>query len=106
MTEHPQVFEAAFGCTPYLGTINVRVDRPITIQPCRTIPDPGDNGQVFLIEKCSINGIAAFRIRPSVIANPAAGGHGDKILEISSCTKIPGITPGVEVTINFFRELP
>jgi CTP-dependent riboflavin kinase len=106
MTEHSHVFEEAFGCLPYPGTINVRVDRLIRIQPTFSIRDPIDAQQELLIERCLINGLAAFRIRPSVIGNPDAGGHGDDILEISSCTEIPGIAPDVEVTIEFFRELP
>lgn len=104
MTEHARVFEAAFGCRPHAGTINVHVDRQIKIQPDFSIPDPVDQRQVLLIEKCLINGFAAFRIRPSVIRSPEMGGHGDNILEISSCTTIPGIAPGAEVTIEFFRE--
>jgi len=106
MTEHAQVFEEAFGCLPYPGTINVRVDRLIEIQPTSSIRDPVDGQQELLIEACLINGLPAFRIRPSVIGNPGAGGHGDDILEISSCTEIPGIAPGVEVMLEFFRDLP
>jgi CTP-dependent riboflavin kinase len=106
ITNHARVFAEAFGCTPYPGTINVRVDRPITIQPEFSIPDPREKRQELLIERCSINGLPGFRIRPSVIDNPILGGHGDNILEISSCTEIPGIAPDAEVTIEFFRELP
>src|ERR1035437_6695049 len=67
MTEHSHVFEEAFGCLPYPGTINVRVDRLIRIQPTFSIRDPIDAQQELLIERCLINGLAAFRIRPSVI---------------------------------------
>ena len=105
MSDHLQVFEAAFGCKPYAGTINVGVDPPITIEPDCSIPDPIDPRQVLLIEKCLINGYPAFRIRPSVIAHPTVGGWGDQIIEVSSCAKIPGIEPGVTVTLEFFREL-
>lgn len=105
MRRHPRVFEEVFGCPPFPGTINVRVDRPIAIQPEFSIPDPLEARQVLLVERCLINGYAAFRIRPSVIANPNEGGHGDDTVEISSCMEIPGIAPGVEVTIEFFREL-
>jgi CTP-dependent riboflavin kinase len=105
MTEHPRAFEKAFGCVPYPGTINVRVDHPIRIRPEFSIEDPIEKQQQLLIERCSINGLPAFRIRPSGIGRPDLGGHGDDILEISSCTEIPGIAPDVEVTIEFFREL-
>jgi CTP-dependent riboflavin kinase len=91
MIEHSRVFEEAFGCLPHAGTINVRVDPPIRIQPYTSIPDPLDAGQVLLIERCLINGFAGFRIRPSEIANPDCGGHGDHIIEVSSCTTIPNI---------------
>ena len=47
-----------------------------------------------------------FRIRPSEILHPERGGRGDHIIEISSCTKIPGIGLGVKVTLEFFREIP
>jgi len=106
MTEHAEIFTEAFGCAPHLGTINVRVDRPIAIQPEFSIIDPLEPRQELLLERCFINGFPAFRIRPSVIGNPHLGGHGDAILEISSCTEIPGIAPEVLVTIEFFRELP
>src|SRR5690349_13019430 len=105
MTEHPYVFEKAFGCKPHAGTINVEVDPPIIIQPEFSIPDPIDPRQVLLVEKCLINGFAGYRIRPSEILHPEQGGHGDHIIEVSSCTTIPGISPGVKVTIEFFREL-
>jgi hypothetical protein len=104
MTEHAHVFAEAFGCPPRAGTINVKVDHPIRIQPESSIPDPMDAKQELLIERCAINGLPAFRIRPSVIGRPALGGHGDDTLEISSCTEVPGIAPGAEVTVEFFRE--
>ena len=105
MTDHLRVFEEAFGCKPYAGTINVKVSCKIIIQPEFSIPDPIEPRQVLLIEKCLINGYQAFRIRPSEIGNPERGGHGDHIIEISSCTKIPGIADDVKVTLEFFRKL-
>jgi CTP-dependent riboflavin kinase len=106
MTDHRFAFEKVFNCVPHPGTINVKVDRAIAIQADCTIPDPIDTRQILLIENCLINGIPGFRIRPSVIDNPTLGGHGDDILEISSCHTIAGIAPEVEVTIEFFRVLP
>jgi CTP-dependent riboflavin kinase len=106
MTDHLHVFQKAFGCKPHAGTINVRVDPPITIQPEFSIPDPIEPRQELLIERCLINGFAGFRIRPSEILHPKRGGHGDHIIEVSSCTKIPNIASGVNVTLEFFRQLP
>jgi CTP-dependent riboflavin kinase len=106
MTEHPSVFAEVFGCVPHPGTINVKVDSPIAIQSESSIPDPLNEQQVLLIEKCLINGFDGFRIRPSEILHPERGGRGDHIIEVSSCTKIPGIGLGVKVTLEFFREIP
>jgi hypothetical protein len=39
-----------------------------------------------------------------VLAKPYLGGHGDDILELSSCSMIPDIAPGVAVMIEFFGE--
>jgi len=107
MTDYPLVFEKAVGCRLHPGTINILIRRQIRIREEFRIRgvDIGEPGQDLQFEKCLINGTPAFRIRPTSISNPEQGGHGDHVLEISSCEQIPNIAPGVVVTIEFFRDV-
>lgn len=102
MTKFPDAFERATGERLYPGTINVEVldGEKIAITEHFQIPDPIDRNQVLLFERCRINGITAYRIRPYNIHN-GMGGWGDHILEISSARFIPDAKVGMCVTLEF-----
>jgi CTP-dependent riboflavin kinase len=106
MTKFPEVFSRATGEALFPGTLNVDVGRPISIQEEFRIPgrDINEPGQDLLFERCAINGIPAYRIRPFVLAT-GQGGHGDHILEIVCATRIPNVTSGSLVEITLFRQL-
>lgn len=111
MTEFPEAFRKATGERLYPGTLNVDVGQAITIKEDRRIvgAEIGEPYQDLLFERCLINGVPAWRIRPYVLDERAGfpvggGGHGDHILEISSTTKIPNATAGSRVEITLFRE--
>ncbi len=105
MNNYPHVFKAATGEDLYPGTINVEVNCEIPIKEDFRIrgSDIGETEQDLLFEKCQINGIDAYRIRPYNLKT-GAGGHGDHILEISSSVKIPDVKPGIIVAITLFRK--
>jgi hypothetical protein len=111
MTQFPEVFLQATGERLYPGTLNVDVGREIPIKEERRIvgTEIGEPYQDLLFERCLVNGISAWRIRPYVLNARAgfpvgAGGHGDHILEISSATKIPNASAGSLAKITFFRD--
>jgi CTP-dependent riboflavin kinase len=105
MTLFHEVFQKATGEALYPGTLNVKVDREIPIEENFRIigTNIGEPGQDLLFEKCLINGIAGYRIRPYKLED-GTGGHGDDIVEISSASFIPGATPGCEVEVTFQRR--
>lgn len=105
MQRFPEAFKRATGEILVPGTINVHVseNREIPIKEEFRMDDPMDSSQVLLFEKCLINGIRGFRIRPLNKTN-GSGGHGDHILEISSAQKVPDIAEGGEVTLEFYRD--
>jgi CTP-dependent riboflavin kinase len=105
MTDFSDVFKKAAGEELYPGTLNVRIDRKIKIQPDFTMPgsEIEDRFQDFLFEKCLINGIQGFRIRPSNLQDPRLGGHGDNTLEIASPYFISNAEPDSEVEVTFFK---
>jgi hypothetical protein len=104
MERFSQVFEEATGEKLFPGTLNVKVETPITIkEDFRILASKlGGGEQDLLVERCRIDGIPAFRLRRF---NPSTGegGHGDNTLEISSSTWIPNSTAGSTVIIEFFR---
>lgn len=104
MLGHPEAFRRATGVDLVPGTINVHVlgNLQISIKAEFEIDDPMDSNQILLFERCLIEGIPAFRIRPYNRIN-GSGGHGDHVLEISSAQKISNIFEGAEVSIEFFR---
>jgi hypothetical protein len=57
----------------------------------------------FLFERCRINGIPAYRIRPLNLIN-GGGGHGDHMLEIACSVEIPDVPHGTVVEIELFRD--
>lgn len=106
MTKYRDVFTKAAGEELYPGTLNVKIDRKIEIQPDFRIlgADIEDRFQDLLFEKCLINGIKAFRIRPYRLST-GIGGHGDDTLEIASANYIADAKLGTEVEVTFFRAL-
>jgi hypothetical protein len=104
MERFSEVFAEATGERLIPGTLNVRVETPITIkEDFRILASKLDGGeQDLLFERCRIDGIPAYRLRRF---NPSTGegNHGDHILEISSSTWIPNSSPESRVTIEFFR---
>lgn len=105
MANFPSAFHAATNEDLYPGTINVDVGRIIKIHSEIRIKDPkhDEPDQDLLFERCQINGIDAFRIRP-FNTKTGAGGHGDNILEIASSKKIDGVDCGNTVKITLFRD--
>jgi CTP-dependent riboflavin kinase len=104
MKKSPEVFRKATGQTLIPGTVNVKLDREIKIkEEFKILGAEIGEPENFLFERCRINGIDAFRIRPF---NPKdeSGGHGDHILEMSSSHNIPNVTKGSIVTIELFRD--
>ena len=81
----PQVFIAHFGYPLFPGTLNVLLDAPLPVRAEFRIPgsEIGEPEQDMLFERCLIDGLEAFRLRPFQPAT-GAGGHGDHILEIVS----------------------
>lgn len=63
--------------------------------------DIGEPDQDLLFERCHIDGIPGYRIRPFNLKH-GGGGHGDDIIELSSSQQIP--LTGAVVEIMFFRD--
>jgi CTP-dependent riboflavin kinase len=104
MKSYPEIFERAAGERLFPGTINIKVDRKITIkEDFRVIgKDINEPDQDLLFEKCLINDIPAYRIRPYHVAT-GEGGHGDDVLEIVAAREIPNTAQGSIVEITFLR---
>ncbi len=104
MTAYPEVFRRAIG-EVFPGTLNVEVARCVRIREEGRIrgAEINEPGQDLLIERCRINEIPAYRIRPLDLAT-GGGGHGDNILEIACAEKIPNASPGTAVKITLFRD--
>ena len=104
MTEYPDVFTKATGQKPFPGTLNVKIDQPISVREDFRIKgaDIGEPEQDLVFECCRINGLEAFRIRPLHLAT-GLGGHGDDTLEITYSQMISCADPGTEVEIEVFR---
>jgi len=105
MKKYPEVFERATGEKLYPGTLNIRVSKRIPIKEDFRIlgTDIGEPEQDLLFEKCLINGIPAYRIRPYNL-NTGSGGHGDDTLEITCSQKIPSVQTGSLAEITLFRD--
>ena len=111
ITDFPEAFRKATGQTLFPGTMNVDVGTPIKIKEERRIlgREIDEPFQDLLLERCAINGIPAWRIRPYSLdiksgLPPGDGGHGDHILEISCAQQIPNATFGSMVEITLFRD--
>ncbi len=105
INDFPEVYKEATGEYLYPGTLNVKISMQVPIKEEFKIhgSDIDEPGQDLLFERCLINGINAYRIRPH---NPdtGAGGHGDDTLEISCSQEIPNVDVGSLVEITLFRD--
>ena len=83
MTAYPEAFRRVIGDV-FPGTLNVDVARWVRIREEYRIhgAEINEPWQDLLIERCKLNGIPAYRIRPLNLAT-GGGGHGDNILEIA-----------------------
>lgn len=104
ITTYGPEFEKVTGGKLFPGTINVKVNHNIKVKEDfrligKNINEPD---QDLIFEKCLINGIKAFRIRPLNL-HDGSGGHGDNILEISSFVEIPNVHKGRRVEVTLFR---
>ncbi len=105
----PEVFRAHIGHPLFPGTLNVLLDAPLPILAQFRIPgaEIGEPEQDMLFERCRIDGIEAFRLRPFQPAT-GAGGHGDHILEIVSSQALRPLLRNLESVVVEFpgREAP
>jgi len=102
MTEFAAAFREATGENLYPGTLNVKVTEPVPIREHFRIGDPIDRNQNLLFEICRVNGLWAYRIRPSNIQT-GEGGHGDDTIELACSQEVPNAGHGNVVSIEFFR---
>ncbi len=105
MTNYREVFERVAGQELFPGTLNVRIDRQIAVREDFRMKgaEIGEPEQDLIFERCRINGIEAFRVRPLHLKT-GLGGHGDDTLEIACSQKIPCVETGTEVEVELFRE--
>jgi CTP-dependent riboflavin kinase len=105
MTMFPEVFRRATGETLIPGTLKVRVDRKIPAREDFRIRgiESGEPDQDLLFEKCLIDGIPGYRIRPFNLRH-GDGGHGDDVIELSSSQRISHTGNGAVIEITFFRD--
>lgn len=105
MMTFPQVFRQATGEDLVPGTLNVKVDRMVRVKEDFRIRglDIGEPDQDLVFERCLINGIPSYRIRP-VNLRHGGGGHGDDIIEVSSPRRIEPNRVGTIVEVTFFRD--
>ena len=103
MERFPDVFGAVTGERLFPGTLNVQLESPLPIRAEFTIPgsEIGEPEQDMLFERCTVNGIPAFRLRPFQPAT-GAGGHGDHILELVSSVELRPLLAGSETVIVEF----
>lgn len=108
MERYPEVFRRLTGAELFPGTLNVRIERPLPIHEEFRIPGAaiGEPEQDMLFERCRINGIEAFRLRPFQPAT-GLGGHGDHILELVCTRELRPLLPGSgKVVVEFPRAPP
>lgn len=105
MTKYRHVFTKAAGVDLFPGTLNVKIDGQIEAREDFRIKgtEIDEPGQDLIFERCRINGIEAFRIRPLHLAT-GMGGHGDDTLEIAAAQRVPSVEIGTEVEVELFRE--
>jgi CTP-dependent riboflavin kinase len=101
--QFPDVFLEATGESLFPGTLNVELDKPLSIHTEFVISGAriGEPEQDMLFESCLINGIGGWRLRPFQPAT-GLGGHGDHILEIVSTTQLRPLIADLErVVVEF-----
>ena len=105
MKNYRHIFTKAAGRELFPGTINVKIDHSIKVREDFRIKgsEIDEPEQDLIFERCNINGIEAFRIRPLNLKT-GSGGHGDDTLEIACSQQVPCIEVGTEVEIELFRE--
>lgn len=105
MTKYRDTFTKAAGQQLFPGTLNVKINHPIEVREDFRIKgsEIGEPEQDLVFERCKINRIDAFRIRPQNL-NDGSGGHGDDTLEIACSQQLPWVEVGTEVEIEMFRE--
>ncbi len=105
MTEYRDVFTKVTGQELFPGTLNVKIACKIPVKEDFRIEGAEINEpkQDLIFERCRINGIDAFRIRPYHLKT-GCGGHGDDTLEIACSQKIPDVEIGTEVKVEPFWE--
>jgi len=106
MEGFPEVFRQLTGELLFPGTLNVRIEQPLAIRAEFRIAgaEIGEPEQDMLFERCRVNGIEAFRLRPFQPAT-GLGGHGDHILEIVSTRQLRPLLPASgRVLVEFPRS--
>jgi CTP-dependent riboflavin kinase len=108
MERFPDVFRQLTGAPLFPGTLNIRIDHPLAIRGEFRIAgaEIGEPEQDMLFERCTVNGIAAYRLRPFQPAT-GLGGHGDHILEIVAVRALRPLLPDSgRVVVEFPRGKP
>lgn len=107
MEQFPEVFRQLTGEWLHPGTLNVRIERPLAIREEFRISGTaiGEPEQDMLFERCRINGIEAFRLRPYQPAT-GLGGHGDHILEIVCTRQLRPLLPDSGQVMVEFPRVP
>lgn len=106
MERFPEVFRQLTGELLFPGTLNVRIEQPLAIRAEFRIAgaEIGEPEQDMLFERCRVNGIEAFRLRPFQPAT-GLGGHGDHILELVSARALRPLLPeSGHVVVEFPRH--
>ena len=101
--QFPEVFREALGVRLFPGTLNVELDAPLAIREELTILGAliSEPEQDIRFERCLVDGIPGWRLRPFQPAT-GAGGHGDHILEIVSAVELrPRIADLERVVVEF-----
>lgn len=98
-------FRAATGEYLYPGTLNVKLQRAIPIQPQFRIraDQTGELGQELLFEICRVNRLWAYRmVRIRKRSGRPVRPNG--LFEIVCAQKFPGILPGCKVVVELLRD--
>jgi len=105
MTKYRHVFTKTLGQELFPGTLNVKIDGQIEAREDFRIKgtEIDEPEQDLIFERCRINGIEAFRIRPLHLPT-GLGGHGNDTLEIAAAQRVPFVEIGTEVEVELFRE--
>jgi CTP-dependent riboflavin kinase len=106
--QFPEVFLHGTGERLFPGTLNIVLDSPLSIREEFRIAgsEIGEPEQDMLFERCLVEGIEGWRLRPFQPAT-GAGGHGDHILEIVSAHQLRPLLPNLDsVVVEFPNRTP